>query len=299
LLKEDRTATDAEWDRFTDRDEGATCFHTRAWYELWRDHAGLRPDPRLLVLASGKRALLPLAYRRRRISRRKAHISSPVGTYGGFLTEEPLDKREGLELEGYLETLSGLRLRLNPFSSYTPGLTVTEPDTTLVTPLSQDFDAVFATWRAGHRRNVRIAERSGVTIDRASCDRDWEAYYQIYLASLARWGEATTSRYPASLFRLIRGMAGAALWLARYRDRIISGALVLSHNHHAVYWHGAGDADHFHLRAANLLHCCIMRDCARRGLRWYDFNPSGGHEGVARFKAGFGTEERPAGMIRR
>jgi lipid II:glycine glycyltransferase (peptidoglycan interpeptide bridge formation enzyme) len=62
---------------------------------------------------------------------------------------------------------------------------------------------------------------------------------------------------------------------------------------HAVYWHGAAHEDALQLRPTHVLHAAIIKDACARGYRYYDFNPSGGLEGVARFKAGFGTELVP------
>jgi hypothetical protein len=47
----------------------------------------------------------------------------------------------------------------------------------------------------------------------------------------------------------------------------------------------------------NLLLHDVIRDACERGFRWFDFNPSGGHEGVAAFKRSFGAECRPAPVV--
>jgi hypothetical protein len=47
------------------------------------------------------------------------------------------------------------------------------------------------------------------------------------------------------------------------------------------------------MRPNIILHSEIIRQCCEQGCRYYDFNPSGGHEGVDRFKALFGAGEWP------
>jgi lipid II:glycine glycyltransferase (peptidoglycan interpeptide bridge formation enzyme) len=38
-----------------------------------------------------------------------------------------------------------------------------------------------------------------------------------------------------------------------------------------------------------LLYAQIIRDAHNQGYRYFDFNPSGGHEGVVHFKESFGA----------
>ena len=111
----------------------------------------------------------------------------------------------------------------------------------------------------------------------------------MYQDALRRWGERATSRYPFAVFRAL-GRYDAQrvrLWLVRKSGAIIGGILVLYHNQHAVYWHGAFIAAFFEYRPSNLVHAEAIRDACERGYQWYDFNPSGGHEGVVRFKQSF------------
>jgi lipid II:glycine glycyltransferase (peptidoglycan interpeptide bridge formation enzyme) len=41
----------------------------------------------------------------------------------------------------------------------------------------------------------------------------------------------------------------------------------------------------------------MIRHAVEHGYRWFDFNPSGGHEGVQKFKARFGTVPLSCPMI--
>jgi lipid II:glycine glycyltransferase (peptidoglycan interpeptide bridge formation enzyme) len=76
--------------------------------------------------------------------------------------------------------------------------------------------------------------------------------------------------------------------LAKYEDRSIAGALCFYTKNHVVYWHGAAYSDYFELRPVNLLMYEAIKDACENGYSWFDFNPSGGHEGVKAFKKSFG-----------
>jgi lipid II:glycine glycyltransferase (peptidoglycan interpeptide bridge formation enzyme) len=141
-----------------------------------------------------------------------------------------------------------------------------------------------------NRRAIRKAERSGLEVAVANAIDDYRSYYECYQDSLRRWGDRATSHYPLELLLNMAEAAGdkAKLWLARHEGRVVSGSLVLYHGQHAVYWHGASREESLHMRPSNLVHWQAIRDAHARGFRWFDFNPSGGHDGVARYKTTFG-----------
>jgi lipid II:glycine glycyltransferase (peptidoglycan interpeptide bridge formation enzyme) len=119
-------------------------------------------------------------------------------------------------------------------------------------------------------------------------------YYSVYEDAHRRWGDRATSHYDFELFKNIFEMKSPniKLWLAKAEQRIIAGALVMYWNRHVVWWHGASLEEYFHYCAANLLNVEIIKNACERGYLYYDFNPSGGHEGVASFKQSFGAERR-------
>ena len=54
---------------------------------------------------------------------------------------------------------------------------------------------------------------------------------------------------------------------------------------------------YFKVRPTNLLMYEAIKDACDRGYAWFDFNPSGGHEGVEAFKKNFGAQALPAPVI--
>src|SRR4029079_1053277 len=79
---------------------------------------------------------------------------------------------------------------------------------------------------------------------------------------------------------------------------IAAGALCLYSRRHVAYWHGAARERLLECRPVHLLIETALHDACERGMRWFDFNPSGGHRGVEAFKKGFGAEGVPAPMVR-
>jgi lipid II:glycine glycyltransferase (peptidoglycan interpeptide bridge formation enzyme) len=128
---------------------------------------------------------------------------------------------------------------------------------------------------------------------------DWKKYYEVYEDSLLRWGDKASSRYELRLFEEMqrRNSPNIKLWLAAYQEKIIAGALCFYAKKHVVWWHGASLEKHFRLRPNTLIIYEAIKDACERGFSWFDFNPSGGHEGVTSFKKRFGTQAYPSNLL--
>lgn len=297
-------ATNDQWDRVWESCEYATYFHSRQWADLWREYTRgeMTPEPQLVEFPSGKQAILPATYKSRiRGLVRECHLS-PGSSYGGWLASEQLDEAEAKQLADHItSTQSNLIWRLNP---YDPALAALDLHTdiaeqTQAIRLNGDLDAVFRGLTRGHRSSMKKAQREGVYISQADSPDKWRTYYEIYLDSIRRWGEKTSMSYSWSMFDVLQHKPSTEviLWIASYEGQIIAGAICFSARNHVVYWHGAALESHFALRPVNLLMYEIIRDTCKQGKTWFDFNPSGQHEGVSRFKKGFGAVSLPCPLI--
>lgn len=303
-IRQARAASVSEWDAAWRAAPYATFFHARQWAEVWERYSDgeLRPAPLHVTFDDGEQAVLPFSRQRLFKGVAQRRLSSPAGTYGGWLGSEGMDERHAAALCAYiLHTFPELWWRLNPYDPLTAALRerATEQDETYAIPLGAGFAAVEAAATHGHRSSARKARRAGVTVRRAAGEDDWRAYFALYEDSLARWGDAASSNYSSKLFDELRRLEPglAELWLATLDDRVIAGALCLYAPRHAVCWHAAALASFFELRPVNLLYFEAIEDACRRGLDWFDFNPSGGHEGVREFKRRFGALALPAPVI--
>lgn len=296
--------TAQEWDDAWQRCPYATYFHGREWAEIWAEGASGRysPDPMAVELDDGTRIVLPFSIERflRGLGRR--HVSSPAGTFGGWLADASLAPAQQAALLDWVSArYPDLVWRINPYEQLLarPGTGRVTPDETHVLDLRSGFDAVYRNWRKGCSSAAQQASHAGVRIRLAGDLDDWERYYLVYEDSLRRWGPRASSRYPWTLFRTMadRASPDIRLWLAESGGTVIAGALCFSSPLHVVYWHGAALSSHFKLRPVNLLIREVIRDSAARGLTWFDFNPSGGHQGVKDFKRGFGAVTLPSDVI--
>ena len=303
-IRSTSSATRAAWQSHWEGCGHATFFQGPEWAEIWEEYTrgSLLPAAREVEFQDGARALLPLCVEPRFGGLVRLHHASPAGTYGGWISRDALTERHAEALAAWLARHPrDLRWRVSP---YTPGPrndVGAAVETTQALRLDGGFEASLARWRPAARRALRRAREAGVEVARAASLGDWRSYYAVYQDALERWGERATSRYEWRLFESLfrRGSEHVVLWLARIEGEVAAGALCLYAPRHVAYWHGASARRHFASRPAQLLFHEAIRDACARGLRWFDFNPSGGHAGVARFKRGFGAEELPAPMLRR
>lgn len=296
-------ASDAEWDEAWRDCETATYFQSRQWADIWRQYkrGALCPDARRLVFSDGVAVVLPASRQRllRGVGRR--WWCSPMDTYGGWLSESPLDDGHVAAVAEYVQTrFKAVSWRLNPLEhacTHVPADSLV-PDETLMLELTCGFDELRRGCAHGHRRAARKATRAGVVVRSAHGLDDWMAYHAVYRDSLRRWGSA--SGFDAELFRLLaaRDDENIVLWLATVDEEVVGGLLCFCGPRHVACWHSSVLESALDLRPMPLVFLTAIEDACRRGMRWFDFNPSMGLSGVEEFKRRFGARSVPCPVMR-
>lgn len=303
-IKKICSATPDEWDKIWRECDYATYFHSREWSEIWNVYTegNIYPDAKLIIFIDGKKALLPLSYQKKFKGLVKKYLSSPAGTYGGWISSDGIGVEHVALMTKYLtKKLGNLIWRINPFDPNLKNIDIynAQNDFTQYLNLNNGFDSIYKLWTKGHASAARKARKEGIIIKESRLWKEWEQYFKIYEDSIRRWGNTVSSRYSISLFKAFfkKHSPNIKLWLAYFEGKPIAGALCFYHNHHVVYWHGATLEEYFLKRPSNLLQYEIIKDACEKGYWWYDFNPSGGHEGVINFKKSFGTIKLASNVI--
>ena len=303
-IKNVRPASLSEWDMIWNDCDFSTYFHSREWSEIWSKYTKRKmfPTPFLILFSDGKKALLPFSCLKKDglspilMGTTRLYVSSPECTYGGWISADKLDNNHALLLSNLIiKKFNNLSWRLNPFdnTALDSGITISYEGETHAINLEKEFSAIASNMSKGHRSAVKQAIRSGVSVRLASSIEDWVSYYQVYKTSICRWGNRLLGdEYSWDLFQEIfmRNSPNVELWLSIYLDKVISGALCFHSKKHFVYWHGASMESYFNLRPVNLLLYEIIKKACEKKYTWFDFNPSGGLEGVRAFKERFGAQ---------
>jgi len=288
-----------EWQKITDKCEYATFFHTPVWSKIFVEtYPKMRIATIKFVFGDGSVVVLPLVKIKKRMGLFNSYLSNAAGTYGGWISEKDLSERQINEIIKWInKNLKNLTWRINPFDEKLRDVNIpnTQKDFTQYLDLKQGFNSIHKLWTKGHSsavRKARKARKEGVLIKQASLWEDWQKYFEIYQDSIKRWGSSVSSKYPIELFKNLfqEQSENIKLWLAYFEEKPIAGSLCFYHNYHVVYWHGAALKNYFSKKPSNLLQYEIIKNACENNYWWYDFNSSGGHEGVMRFKKSFGAK---------
>lgn len=283
---------------------GATFFHTPLWHRLtlatW---PSFRDATVGVELPDGTRAVLPLVETDRHVRGLfREMVSTFAGNYGGLISDRPIAEEQQRAI--YREVLDAAHtgeahLTGNPFAPGPgPFGAACVEDFTHILRLERDYDAVAAGFGKDCRSSMAKARRAGVTVRSTGTVADFRSYFALYEDALVRWGTQATSSYPWKLFENAAELHNVyadnvRLWLAEEDGQPVAGALVFYWNRHAVYWHGAALASALPHSPSSVLLSEVIRDACERDFGIFDFNPSGGHEALARFKESFGAERLP------
>jgi lipid II:glycine glycyltransferase (peptidoglycan interpeptide bridge formation enzyme) len=160
--------------------------------------------------------------------------------------------------------------------------------------LSKNADALSDNLKDSTKRNIRKAQREGVTVARSRELDAVRTFYQLHCMTRKKHGAPPQ---PASFFErlydhVIRPGHGQVI-LAAHLGRIIAGAVYLHFGREAVYKFGASDSRYLHLRPNDLIMWEAIQDyCQERYARFCFGRTEPDNEGLRQFKSGWGAEEK-------
>ncbi len=281
-----REAKKIEWENYISQCEHATFFHTHTWYAIWEAYANYKAKALLIEFPSGNTALLPLSERTIHKGFTKVYDSSPAGTYGGFISQNSLTSDEVSQLMAYAKKMT-INITFNPYQEL-EGLGELKKDFTQRINLRKGVEM-----KKWHRFTGRVNKSKALVVRWASSAGEWQAYLKLYKKSLVRWGDKVSSVYDDSFFVLLQQLPKGVCQLLTVckENKVVYGGIFFFYNNVMTYWHGAGDEVFFKEQPAFLMQTAGIKYAMENGYNYYDFNPSGGHKGVEKFKNHFNPEK--------
>jgi CelD/BcsL family acetyltransferase involved in cellulose biosynthesis len=145
------------------------------------------------------------------------------------------------------------------------------------------------------KRNVRRAEREGITIRHGTTDADMAIFYGLHVRTRRRQGVPVQPRsYFQHLTRHVLAEGLGFVSIAYTREMPIAAAVFLAWNGTCVYKYGASDPDHLRLRPNHLVFWDAIRWASDHGYRTLDFGRTElTNHGLRDFKSSWGAEESP------
>jgi hypothetical protein len=225
------------------------------------------------------------------------YVSFP---YGGVIGDAPSGADLSRILRDVARRLGVSRIRITDC----PGLLATEIEgvdrvelrTHLLDLSCGDYEVLWSGFKSRIRRDVRKAERAGVTVSHGTDAGHLSAFYSLYLASMKR--NAALAKYSPELVNAMVEELGptdrCAVLLARREGEPIAGILVVDSASMSHYLMGGSTtAGLAHCPNDLLLHTAIRRAVDKR-LGAFDFLPSGSDDpALEQFKAKWGATPQP------
>jgi hypothetical protein len=156
----------------------------------------------------------------------------------------------------------------------------------------------------GHscRKNIKTAQREGVTIFEGSTDDHIREFYRIYIETMQRNNALTTYYFCLDFFRAFRDeLSGNCRFaMAEYRDRIVAATLYLHDDTDVYSFLGGADAESQQVRPTNLLVWETIQWANLAGKRRLILG--GGYrpnDGIFRFKSTFSRFQEPFYVYRK
>ena len=174
-----------------------------------------------------------------------------------------------------------------------------QPKAVMVLDLEADLEKILAGFRSKWRYNIRLAERKGVEVSRASRD-DLPIFYDLLAETARRDGFLIRGRrYFEDLYDCLDPAGQIAMFLARYEGTAIAGAICMGFGPRVTYVYGASSNTHRNVMPNHLMQWSMIRWAKESGYQIYDFRgvspvrngkPAEEHlAGLNRFKEGFGA----------
>jgi hypothetical protein len=289
-----------------------------AWLALWRRWPGrevmahpayarlfARPGDRVVCLAGedqGAGILFPLLLRPlaaepwAALSERRLDASSPYG-YGGPFTWGNAPRLVPAFWRAHAEWCADERVvstfaRLSLFPEQLAPLPgpVEARAANIAVPLEGDEEALWRGYDTRVRRWIRIAEGSGLRVERDDEGRRLRAFLAVYEHTMRRHGASGWYYFPRTLFEdLMAGLRGQfAFFHTLSGEEVVSSDLVLCSAANVYYFLGGTLTDAFPLGPNYLLKHAVARWAQAQGKRRYVLG--GGYEpgdGVFRYKRGW------------
>jgi len=171
----------------------------------------------------------------------------------------------------------------------------------VVVDLARTEEAIFAAMKPKTRYNIRLAQRKGVSVFKASVEM-LPLFYNLYMHTAKRnsFNPGGTYRHFAALFSTPVQNSGLTeiIFLLAAKDRdILAGAIILIVGRQAIYLYGASSNKQRNLMGSYAMHWDAIKSVRAKGCLSYDMGavspvPDSSHPfyGMYRFKTGFSGE---------
>jgi hypothetical protein len=292
---------DPRYDAFVRDHPRATAYHAGAWARVLGDAYGCR-TAYLALTGEGDRieGVLPLMYSRGVLSGKRMRGLPVVPTAGPIATSHA-GEAALMEAACRLTDLRAGQLvvasRGEGYEATVPELSAASKHPCWVTPVPADVDSLRAGWKKSSSnlfRNLKKAEKTGVTVREGTSEHDLRAFYALYLDTMKRHRTLPRAWRQMQLDRELLGPSGVfRLFLAEHEGRPVAGGLFHAHGDTVDLLYNGSDMRERDLRANFALYWHAIGWAAENGFTRFDWGEAQEGGNLSRFKAQWSAEPVP------
>jgi hypothetical protein len=283
-----------EWDDLLLSSQGGSVFHSSLWAHVLCDSYNYEPYYLVRIQDNKIVSLFPFM-EVKSILTGKRGVSLPFTDYCEPITSSTSDMHELVDFM----TNYGANRKWR-YIEYRGGADIMgiECSSTYyyrhVLQLSPDSSVVFEQFKSSTRRNIRKAEREGVTVIIGNSLPEVDTFYRLHCITRKKHGlPPQPSEFFHKIHEYIVGNNHGQVALAHYQGRAIAGAVYLHFGQEAIYKFGASMSEYLHLRPNDLLMWSAIQEYCRKGYKTFCFGRTEPqNEGLRQFKNGWGTAEK-------
>jgi serine/alanine adding enzyme len=284
-----------EWDEFASRYTDL-IFYQSIWSQVLKE--GLRGQPLYFYLREGGEIVagLPgvlLTFKIFKIlyaSIPYGHLIGERSYYSVFL--------ELLENEFRRRGIDQVRFTESPFSGSYPPEASFKPVSakcTLLDLREYDKEKIWEGYKKNIRRDVRKAQRSGITIRSGDFREDIDIFYKLYLASMER--NRAMAKYPLHWFETLYEIVtkkGLGVVLIAELDRVaIAGVVLITSASSVHYFHNGSQYEYLKFCPNELLVHSSIENAVEKKVSFFDFMGSDPNDlSLLRFKEKWGGQSK-------
>jgi CelD/BcsL family acetyltransferase involved in cellulose biosynthesis len=293
---------DPRWDAFVRTHPEAGPYHLGAWAEILRAAYGDRAAYLALIAAGGQLiGGLPLMRTRGLVTGSRLR-SLPVVPPAGPLAADDEGTRALIEAACRAADDAGARIwtlhaRRGGYEQLVPALRPVPKHPTWVLELTGDPDELRRGWKKTSNnlwRNLRKADRAGVTVREGRSDDDLRTFYDLYLRTMRRRHVLPRPFRQLREDRRLLGPDGAfRLFLAEHEGDVVAGGIYHALGDAVDLLYNGSDDDRLDVRPNHALYWHVIEWATEAGYRELDFGFGRADSSLARFKTQWSAREVP------
>jgi len=156
-------------------------------------------------------------------------------------------------------------------------------------------EKIWEGYKKNIRRDVRKAQKSGMTIRRGDSRKDADIFYKLYLASMER--NRAMAKYPLrwfeTLYEILTKKELSDIYVAELNDVAIAGVVLIYSVSSTHYFHNGSQYEFLKFCPNELLVHSSIENATERGSSFFDFMGSDPNDlSLVRFKEKWGSQSR-------